>query len=208
MTEQPKVVPRSVALIIGAICIVLAVGMIVALIAYLPASSQIDSLNAQIAQKAQSITTLNAQITALNAQINSQSGQNSTSSDTALQIEINGLEAQINSLNNMLYLNGTGLLVSDQGFTMEANSNVTLWDPSYNPLIYAGYITVQATSSSSTTFVELAYNSYGVAYDNVVTLGISGQAAFPVLPGGVTILLGNTESNDTVTGTITATYVY
>lgn len=201
-------VGRSIAIILGAICVVLAVGMVVALIAYLPAASQIDSLNAQIAQKNQSITALNAQIATLTAQVSSQSGQNSTSNDAILQHKIDQLEAQIDSLNNVLYLNVTGILVSNQQFTMDANTNATLWDQTNEPLIFPGYVTVQVTSSSNTTFVELAYASHGATYDNIVKVGANGQATFPVLPGSITISLGNTEINATVTGTVTVTYIY
>jgi cell division protein FtsL len=208
MTEQTKVVSRSVALILGAICAVLAVGMIVALIAYLPASSQIDSLNAQIAQKNQSISALNAQIATLNGQISSQNGQNSTSSDQSLQIEINDLESQLSSLENVLYLNASATLFSNQAFTMDPHSNTTVWDQTNTPLIYTGFVTVQVTSTSSTTFVELSYSGYGVVYDNVVKVGTTGTASFPVLPGAATISLGNTEANSTVTGNVSAIYTY
>jgi cell division protein FtsL len=208
MAEQQKVVGRGAALILGAICVVLAVGMVVALIAYLPATSQIDTLNARIVQKDQSIAALNSEIATLNAQISSQSGQNSTSNDAALQVEINDLESQINYMNNIFYLNITGTLVSNQAFTMDPNSNITMWDQTNEPMIYPGYVTVQLQSSSNTTFVELAYNAYGVVYDNVIETGAIGTAAFPVLPGAITITLGNTETNAPVTGTVTATYIY
>ena len=207
MAEQ-KMVPRNVAVIIGAICIVLAVGMVVALIAYLPAASQIDSLNAQVAQKNQSITALNSQIAALNAQLGSQSGQNSTSNDAALQLQISQLQAEINSLNNVIYMNASGILVSSQAFSIDPSTNTTVWDQTNTPLIFPGYVTVQVASSSNTTFVEVAYATYGVVYDSVVKVGTSGTAAFPVLPGTIIIGLGNTETNNTVTGTVTATYYY
>jgi hypothetical protein len=66
-------------------------------------------------------------------------------------------------------------------------------------------VTVQVQSSSNLTFVEVIYNSFGVAYDNVVTLG-NDTVAFPVLPGTVVIVLGNTEPTDPVSGTATAIY--
>lgn len=208
MAEQQKVVGRSIAIILGAICVVLAVGMVVALIAYLPAASQIDSLNTQVAQKNQNITALNAQIAALNAQISSQSGQNSTSNDAALRLQISQLQAEINSLNNVVYMNASGTLVSSQAFSLDPSTNTTVWDQDNTPLVFPGYVTVQLTSSSNTTFVELSYVAYGVVYDNVVKLGTSGQTAFPVLPGSIVIIVGNTETNATVTGTVTATYFY
>jgi len=206
---EPKVVGRKTALILGAVCILLAVGMIVALFAYLPATDQIDSLNGQIAQKNQNIATLTAQITSLTAQINSQNGQTSTSNQTFLQNQINDLLGRIEDLNDVIYMNASSLLVPNQGFLMDANSNITIWEQTDTPLIYAGLVTVQVSAStSSSTFVELSYNSLGVAFDTVIQVGNSGIASFPVLPGAVTIALGNTEINGTVNGNVIATYVY
>ena len=105
----------------------------------------------------------------------------------------------------MLYLNATGVLVNSQAFTQEPYTNVTIWDGS-QPLQYAGYVTVQLQSSSNLTYVEVLYNSFGVAYDNVVTLG-NGTASFPVLPSNAVIVLGNND-NVTATGTVTALYHY
>jgi hypothetical protein len=207
--SESKAVGRKVIIVLGAVCIMLAVGMVVALFSYLPAADQINALNTQIAEKNQNIATLTAQITSLTAQINSQSGQTSTSNQTYLQNQIDALQGRIEDLNNVLYLNVSSLLVPNQGFMMDANSNITIWEQTDTPLIYAGLVTVQVTAStSSTTFVELSYDSLGVAYDRVINVGNSGTAAFPVLPGAVTISLGNTETNGTITGNIIATYVY
>ena len=208
MAEQQKVVGRSIAIILGAICVVLAVGMVVALIAYLPAASQIDALNSQVTQKNQSITALNSEIAALNSQISSQNGQNSTTSNAALQLQISQLQDDLNSLNNVVYMNASGTLVSSQSFSLDSNTNATVWNQDNAPLVFPGYVIVQLSSSSNTTFVELSYAAYGVIYDNIVKLGTSGQTAFPVLPGSITIALGNTETNATVKGTVTATYYY
>ncbi len=201
-------VRKEITLIISAIAVVFAIGMAVSLVAYLPAASQIDILNAQIKQKDQSITALNSQIVTLTAQVNSQTGDNSTSSNTILQQQISNLETQIESLNNIFYLNATAYLASNQQFTLDSNSNATLWNQDNNPLIYAGYITIQLASSSNTTYVELAYNSYNVVYDRVVTLGTGGTTTFPVLPGTIIIAVGSTEATSIVTGTVSVTYTY
>jgi cell division protein FtsL len=202
---EKKVGSRTIAIVLGVACIILAVGLVVALVAYLPSSSQIDSLNTQIAQKDQAIAGLNLQITSLQAQINS---LNSSSNNVAgLQDEITSLQGQIQSLYNVLYLNASAILVSNQAFSQEPNTNVTVWDQPDQPLVYAGYVTVQVQSSSNLTYVQVLYYTYGVSYNNVVTLG-SGTASFPVLPGAITIVLGNTEPNDSVTGTVNVVYYY
>ena len=202
MVER-KVVGRKLAIVLGVVSIILAVGLVIALVAYLPASAQVSTLNAQIAEKDQAIAALNLQITSLRNTVNS---LNSSNSNVAtLQAEIADLEAQVQSLYNVLYLNATGVLVNSQAFTQEPYTNVTIWDGS-QPLQYAGYVTVQIQSSSNLTYVELFYNSLGVVYDNVVTLG-NGTASFPVLPSNAVIVLGNND-NVTATGTVTALYHY
>jgi cell division protein FtsB len=205
---ERKVVGRRIAIVLCLSCIALAIGLVVALIFYIPASGQIDSLNTQIAQKDQSITALNAQITVLSSQVNSLNSQNPTSDQTSLQNEINGLNAQIRGLYNVIYMNASATLVNAQTFTMDHNTTISVWDQPDTPLLYAGYVTVQVQSSSNTTFVEMAYDSFGVLFDNVVTIGNEGTVSFPVVPGPVTIVLGNTELNSVVTGTVAVSYHY
>ena len=202
MAER-KVVGRKLAIVLGVVSIILAVGLVIALVAYLPTSAQVSTLNAQIAEKDQTIAALNLQITALQ---NNNTSQSANAAQVAtLQNQITSLQAQITDLYNVLYLNATGVLVNSQAFTQEPYTNVTIWDGS-QPLQYAGYVTVQLQSSSNLTYAEVLYNSFGVAYDNVVTLG-NGTASFPVLPSNAVIVLGNND-NVTATGTVTALYHY
>ena len=203
MTER-KVVGRTIAIVLGLVCIILAAGMVVALAAYLPTGAEKDTLTGEIAEKEQTITSLNNQITTLQNTITNLNAN--AAQATTLQAEIDDLEAQIQSLYNVLYLNATAILVNTQTFDHEPSTNVTIWDGSV-PLQYAGYVTVQIESSSNQTHVELAYASHGIVYDSVVTIE-NGTASFPVLPGSVIITLGNTEPNNRVTGTVTALYYY
>jgi len=208
MAER-KVVGRKVAVILGAVCIALAAGMIVSLFVYLPLAGQVDSLNAQMLEKDQSIAALTAQVSSLNAQISSLTGgANSSSNVVYLQNMVNDLQGEISRLQSVLYMNDSATLIPNQGFQLDANSNLTIWDQPNTPLFYAGFVTVSVTSSSNTTFVELTYSSFGLVYDNVVNVGTSGIAYFPVLPGPIVITLGNFEANSTVTGTAVATYIY
>jgi cell division protein FtsB len=208
MAER-KVVGRKVAIILGAVCIALAAGMIVTLFAYLPLAGQADSLKAQVTEKDQSIAALTSQVSSLNAQISSLSGgANSSSNVIYLQNMVNDLQGEITRLQNVLYMNASATLIPSQGFQLDANSNMTIWDQPDTPLFYAGFVTVSVTSSSNSTFVELAYSSYGLVYDNVVTVGTGGTAYFPVLPGAIVITLGSFEANSTVTGTAVVTYIY
>jgi len=202
MAER-KVVGRKLAIVLGVVSIILAVGLVIALVAYLPASAQVSTLNAQIAGKDQIIAALNLQITSLQNNTTSQSAN--AAQVATLKNQIASLQAEIADLSNVLYLNATGVLVNSQAFTQEPYTNVTIWDGS-QPLQYAGYVTVQLQSSSNLTYAEVLYNSFGVVYDNVVTLG-NGTASFPVLPSNAVIVLGNND-NVTATGTVTALYHY
>ena len=74
--------------------------------------------------------------------------------------------------------------------------------------MYAGCVSVAVESTSNTTYVQVAYSSYGVNYNQTVTMGTGASAVFPVLPGDITIVIGNTELVDEVTGTASATYRY
>jgi cell division protein FtsB len=204
MAER-KVVGRKIAIGLGVICIVLSVGLVVALAAYLPTSAQVDSLNAQIAQNSATVAALNSQITSLQSQVNR---LNSSSANAEyLQSQISDLQQQIQAMSNVLYLNASSILVNNQGFSLEPYTNVTVWNQPDTPLQYSGYVTVQVQSSSNLTYVELVYNSYGVAYDNVVEVSNS-TVAFPALPGPVVLVVGNTELTDSVTGTVNAIYYY
>jgi uncharacterized coiled-coil protein SlyX len=204
MAER-KVIGRNIAIGLATVCMILAAGLFIALASYLPMSAQIDSLNAQIAQKNQAISGLNLQITALQSQIDS---LNSSSTNVDyMQNQIDSLEQQIQSLYNVLYLNVSAFLVNAQDFSMQPYTNITIWDQPDTPLQYSGYVTVQVQSSSNLTYVQLLYNSYGVVYDNVVEVGNS-TVAFPVLPGPVVIVVGNTELTDSVTATVSAIYHY
>ena len=206
MTEKKVAGKKTATIILCIVCIVLAIGLVIALVAYLPTTGQIDSLNAQITQKNQTIETLNLQISSLNDQIHSLDTENNA---TILnyQNEISYLQQQILSLNNMLSLNASAILVETQEFSHEPNTNITIWDQPDTPLTTAGYVTVQVESSSDQTFVQAVYNSFGVDYDKVIMLG-NGTAVFPVLPGAVLLTLGNYETNDMVNGTVTALYYY
>jgi hypothetical protein len=95
--------------------------------------------------------------------------------------------------------------VYNQAVNQAADANTTIFT---NVIYYAGYVSVDVQSNSTTTYVEVIYSSYGVNYDNSVTVGTSGTAAFPVLPGSVEIRVGNTETVDSVNATVTATYYY
>ncbi len=204
MAER-KVVGRDIAIALTAICVILAVGLVVALIVYLPANAQIASLNAQLQQNSQTIAGLNSRISSLDSQVASLNS--STSNVALLQNQISSLQAQLANYENILSFNASGAFLN-QDFSMEPSTNDTIWNQPTSNFQYAGYVTVALQSSSPTTFVELSYNSFGITYDNVITVGTNGTASFPILPGNVIISLGNNEISNNVTGSVSATYYF
>ncbi len=197
---------QKLTIALSIICVLLAVGLVVAVIAYLPANDQVNSLKSQVTTQNQTITSLNSQITALQAQINNQNNQNSNSNVAALQNEIADLQAQVQSANSVLFFNVSAPLINNQTFAIDPSQNTTIWDQPDTPLLYAGFIRIQVSPADSSTFAQVVYSSYGVNYDDIMMLG-TGSASFPVLPGVATIIMGTT-ANTSTSVTVSAIYYY
>ena len=207
-TSQKKVVGRTVAIALGIVCIVLVASLVGAIAVYTP---MVNNLKSQTAEKDDTISSLNSQISALNSSLNQISSSTSSkdSQIAALNLQVAGLNSQVSSIASILALNVSTYLVYNQGVTQEPNASTTVFPTDeQTPLYYAGYVYVAVQSSSNTTYVEVIYTLYGINYDNSVTVGTSGTAAFPVLPGPINIRVGNTETVDSVNATITVTYYY
>jgi hypothetical protein len=192
-----RIVNRTVTLALGLICIVLAAGVVGAIAFYSP---MVTNLESQLTEKENLISSMNATITSLQNSLN-QSSSSAATKDT----QIAALNYQISNLFNYLNLNVTDLLVYNRTFSQDAGANTTIY---YNTVQFAGYVTVAVQSSSNKTYVQLIYSSYAVNYNSTITVGTSGTAAFPVLPSYLAIIVGNTETEDAVGATVTATYTY
>ena len=94
-----------------------------------------------------------------------------------------------------------------EAISQNASTSTQLFQGGIN---YAGYIVVSAQSTSDTTYVQMLYNNYGVNFDYNVTVGTSGTAYFPVLPGEIEIRIGNTDAyiGDFINATAVAAYYY
>jgi len=206
-TSRKRVLGRTAVIALGLVCIVLVAGLVGAIAVYTP---RVNNLESQIAEKDNTISSLNSTVSSLNNTISSLNRTNQVLQNTISQLSLNqsdisALELQIAYLSNITQLRVHGLLVYNQAVNQAADANTTIFT---NVINYAGYVSVDVQSNSTTTYVELAYSSHGVNYDNSVTVGTSGTAAFPVLPGSVEIRVGNTETVDSVNATVTATYYY
>ena len=192
-----KIVNRTIPLALGLICIVLVAGVVGAIAFYAP---MVTNLESQLTEKDTLISSMNATIVSLQNSLN-QSSSTSATKDA----QIVGLNHAISTYLNYLNLNVSDLLVYNQTIYQNAGANTTIY---YDMVQFAGYITVEVQSSSNTTYVVLAYSSYGVNYNSTITVGTVGTAAFPVLPGPLYINVGNTETADAVAAIVTATYTY
>jgi len=193
-----------------AICVILAGSLVGVIAIYQP----IDS---QLAAKDETINTLHAQISNLDSQLSSV-GNSSTSQAYVNQITL--LNQELASLNDsftaaqsdaysfqsILQMQESGTLyASTSTITQAANSTTNLWN---DQLDYAGYVVVQATATANTTYAEVIYSYTGENFDYTQTIGTSGSAVFPVLPGIVQVNIGNINQSTTNTITVTATYFY
>jgi uncharacterized coiled-coil protein SlyX len=202
--SRKRIVSRTMVIALGLICIVLVAGLVGAIAVYMPMVSNLES---QIAEKDNTIFSLNSQVASLNSQVASLQANfeqlNSTIED--YQEAIEAFNQQVSYYLSVIYLNESGYLFATQTLTQDANASTVVYDDN---LRYAGYVSVTVESNSTTTYALVMYSSYGVNYDHNVTVGTGGTAVFPVLPGEVLIGVGNTEANDTVAATVTASYYY
>jgi hypothetical protein len=192
-----------------AIVVILAASLVGVIAIYAP----IDS---QLATKDHTINTLHATISNLENQLASV-GNTSDSQVYVNQIaNLNQQLAYLNdsytaarldaiSFNSIIQLQMSGTLYDTSSITQAANSTTNLWN---DQLDYAGYVVVQATATANTTYAEVIYSFTGANFDYNQTIGTSGSAVFPVLPGIVQINIGNINQNDTNNVTVTATYFY
>jgi cell division protein FtsB len=208
-TGQKKVVSRTIVIAIGIVCIVLVAGLVGTLAIYVP---QVSSLKSQMAEKDNSISSLNSQVSSLTQQVASlhlqiTSLQSNTYSASDVQNIIGNYTQQLSDNNAILTLSKSAYLVQGLQQTLAANSSTSIWSDN---IIYAGYFAVQVTSNSSTTYARVIYALpvSGQNFDYNVTVGTSGTAVFPVLPGTVVFGIGNTELADAVNATVTAVYYY
>lgn len=211
MTEesgQKRVVGRTVALALGLVCVLLAAGLVGVLAVYLSggaSSAEIDKLKTENEGLKGNLTSLTNQVFNLQNSL-SQANTNLENLRTEYESAIAESNEAYLSLLNLLNLNVSMPILLNQAVQLEAGANTTLFNDFFAE--YAGYFTVQVTSSSNTTYAQVLYSYLGFNFDDVVTVGESGTAAFAVLPGIIEVRLGNTEPATAVTATVAVRYVY
>jgi hypothetical protein len=210
-TVQKKSSPKIVVITLAVICVILAASLVGVIAIYQPNSQ------AQSADKDATISALQEQITALNLQLSNTANattyvaqiaylnQQISALNDSLNDTITSANDDITSLESILKLQASGLLY-DNSFVQDANvTSTTLWS---DTLEYAGYVIVEATATSNTTYAEALYTFNGVNFAFNQTLGTSGTALFPVMPGTVTVNIGYTNTTAANNVAATATYYY
>lgn len=206
-TGKKKIAWRTVAIALVLVGIVLSVALVSVIAIYLP---MVNDLQSQAAEKDTNIAALTSQVASLTAQISSLQASLDQNNATIqnLQEGVQILNSQIQSYLNLLYLNASGYLFVETPVSQNASEATIVFQ---NALDYAGYVGVSAQSSSNTTYIQLFYSAYGVNFDQNVTVATAGTAYFPVLPGTIGIVVGNTDpytegySNNAA---VTAVYYY
>lgn len=194
---------------LAVVCIVLAASLVGVLAIYQPTSlqAQIKDKNNEINDKTNEIAALQTQVENLTSQLSSADSDKTTlqTQVTSLNTELTNLTSQLNSALTIMTMQASETLLSSTAVTIASVSNYTsVFDHS---LPYPGYVVVQATSNSTTTFVQTVYSVNGVNYNQNITVGKSGSAAFPVLPTTVQIRVWATDTT-AVNATATITYYY
>ncbi len=154
----------------------------------------------------------------MQSQINALEYQLTTVNSTTYVSQIAYLNSQLSDLNDTLtYLSsdysalqkiaqlGISEVWYDNSFSQDANVTTNLGTAQVD---YAGYVVVQATASANTTFAEVLYTFGGVDLDFNQTIGTTGTALFPLLPGTIEIRMGNINQSDPNNVTATITHYY
>jgi hypothetical protein len=208
MTQENPVQKKNnmKVIVLAVVCIILAASLVGVIAVYVPNNSQ-----AQLTEKEKTISSLQTQINALEYQL-------STTNSTTYVTQIAYLNSQLSDLNDTLtsvssdYAAlqkiaqlGTSEVWYDNSFNQNANTTTTLGTAEVN---YAGYVVVQVTATANTTYAEVLYTFGGINMDFNQTIGTSGTALFPLLPGTVEVRMGNINQSNTNNVTATITHYY
>jgi hypothetical protein len=184
MSEQKperKVVGRTVAIALGIIAIILAVGLVGAIANYTSIingkNNTISSLNSRVSSLNYSMTEKDSQISHLN------------DSNEYLQNQVDCLY-NITSLKNKTILDNATIA---PGELMNETIGVN----------HSGYVMVWIEmSTSNSTTLRVTWSSSGTKYDQTINVGKSGRMVFPVLPSNVSFIIEHATSEFTLLVTL------
>jgi len=228
--QQSSGTPKGKSRLLLGIIIGLVVGLVIAGIPAAYYYQKYSSLNSQYSSLQSNYSSLQSGYSSLQSQYSSLQSQSSSmqSQYSSLQSQYSSLQSQYSSLQSQyssLQSNYSSLqsqysslqsIVGLSQSTTEVNSQTISQGPgSYTyytfNIPYAGYFTVSVSSSTtSNTWVEIiGSSSNGISYSSgQITVGYSGTVSYPVLPGTVSIEVGNSNLFNGATETVTITYTY
>jgi hypothetical protein len=118
---------------------------------------------------------------------------------------INSLQNQVNSLNAIVNLQEVTMWENETTISQDAGAA----SAAGYVADYAGYVLVNVKfSTTANTSVQVMYISHGVDYAYAISVGSGGTAVFPVLPGTITVMVGNTNLLYSATEIVTILYYY
>jgi cell division protein FtsL len=179
------------------------------------ASSQIATLQARVLEgegevKAAEakIKTVQTDLAAANATIADLNGKLTASSAkiAELQSQNDGLVSQVNNLTAITSLAAVTTQVANSTLDQPAGqeSLFTIFNANY-----AGYLRITGTTSSGTVYLRVMDIFHAYPYGLYRhPFGTGTEIIVPVLPGSVSVYLGNTDATGEVTGKITVEYYY
>jgi hypothetical protein len=188
-------------------------------------NNEISALQNDLANKSTQATDLQTQVSTLTSQLKYENSTISTIEDyynsliyvlntevhdTAIELttannQITSLQNQIAALNDIGNLSVSTVWVNNQTISQPAGSYTT-WTRSAS---YAGYVSIQVSSSTSSTYANVTYSSHDVNYNSQINVGTNGIAYFPILPSSnITVATGNGLTSGNATETVTVTYYY
>jgi hypothetical protein len=173
-----KVVDRKIAIALGIICIILAAGIVGAVILYF---SQIDAIQSK-----------DSEIASLTSQI----------ADNSLQIET--LTSQKNELQDIVSLAESAIWVDETLIHPAGYYSYWTFAADYAGYVKVRL----ETSNVTDNYVRVIYSSHGVDYDNQIDIVAGGVAVFPILPSTSIEIRFDTKSPVASTATLTITYYY
>jgi flagellar basal body-associated protein FliL len=193
-------------LALAVVCVILAASLVGVIAVYALNGNSAD-LKAQLTTKDNMISSLQANNTALQSNITQTQALISyyTNQLGSLNQQLTSLNDQVSGYYNIAIMNVSSILFSQQPITQDANSTTQVFS---DVIYYSGYVAIQSTASANTTYAEVIYSYGGTNFDYNQTLGTSGNAVFPVLPGTLTINIGNINQATSNTVTASATYYY
>src|ERR1035437_4913180 len=176
-------------LALAVVCVILAASLVGVIAVYALNGNSAD-LKAQITTKDKMISSLQANNTALQSNITQTQALISyyTNQLGSLNQQLTSLNDQVSGYYNIAIMNVSSILFSQQPITQDANSTTQVFS---DVIYYSGYVAIQVTALANTTYAEVIYSYGGTNFDYNQTLGTAGNAVFPVLPGTLTINIGN-----------------